>query len=116
MRGEFDIAEKWYQKALAIEEQLENQLERVKTLGLLGVLEMQRGQSDQGVFYLGRAWNLAVTSTTPIIEAIAFSLAICVELMGEINFIAAWQKSFRDQDPPLEAIRQAAAKQEQKEV
>lgn len=103
-RSHFDEAEQWYRKALEIEERAGEAPMIVYTVALIGVCRREQGDFWQAVSWLGRALTMASGRTG---RNILVDLAPVLRAMGESEFTDAWRQTFKGEDPPLDAIRNA---------
>ena len=105
-RQQFDQAEEWYRKALAVYERLEHPPLMVNTLAQFGVLRRRQNRLEEAVSWYGRALAIASRYQMHVAGQILAHLARIMKSMGEEAFAAAWRQAFQ-QEPPLDAVRQA---------
>jgi tetratricopeptide (TPR) repeat protein len=93
-RQQFDLAEQWYKKALAIYEQLEHPPLAVYTLAQLGVLRRKQERWQESVAWFGKALAIADKYQMRVGRQILPYLAYLMKTMGENEFVAVWQQAF----------------------
>ena len=107
-RQQFDRAEEWYKKALEIFERLNHPPLLVSTLAQLGVMKREQKLYNEAISWLGQALFIANEYPMGVMKQILFNLTGVMILMGEEAFRSAWQESFPDREPPMEALEEIA--------
>lgn len=105
-RQQFNLAEQWYEKALETFERQGQPPLMVNSLAQMGVLRRKQEQLPESVVWFGRALAIAAEYQMLVAAHIVLNLAGLMKVMGENEFVAAWQQAFSE-EPPLDILQEA---------
>jgi len=112
-REEYEEADKRYRKALEMKERLGHPPAMVNTLAQFGLLMAQQGRFQEALAWFGKALAIAAKYKMRVGAQILVDLARVMKAMGEEPFAASWRAAFNE-EPPLDLIREAVRRFEEK--
>ncbi len=105
-RENTDEAEANLKEALELFDELGYGAHKVNPLSMLGALCVEQGRFEEAVQYLAQAYPLALETGYKNIPALLNQMGLCLEQMGEQEFIAAFPAEEESHRPPIHLMRQ----------